>query len=380
MRLPVWIFVTLLPVSAGYSTAKPRFQSTAPIAYVVDMASGRILLNENGHKQIPPASMAKMMTAYVVFDLIQRGKLDANTKFRVRPAIWKRWNNTGSSMFLKANEDVRVSDLLHGLISLSGNDAAIVLAEGVAGSEAAFTKQMNKAAAQIGMRNSHFATANGWPDAGKTRTTAQDLALLGARTIRDFPTLYHRFYGETGFAWNNIRQVNRNPILGVIDGADGMKTGHTSEAGYCFTGTAQQGGRRVMMVVAGLGSVQARASESARVMRWAFQDWRTERLYSAKARVMRLPVQMGNSRSVVVSSKSPVMVTLPRGEKDNYTLFVRYTGPLKAPIKRGTQVAQLVAKFEDGTEQIMPLLAHESVAPAGFFMRAYNGLLSLVAA
>ena len=162
--------------------------------------------------------MAKMMTAYVVFDLIHRGKLDANTKFRVRPAIWKRWNNTGSSMFLKANEDVRVSDLLHGLISLSGNDAAVVLAEGVAGSEAAFTKKMNEAAAHIGMRNSHFATANGWPDAGKTRTTAQDLALLGARTIRDFPTLYHRFYGETGFAWNNIRQINRNPILGVIAG------------------------------------------------------------------------------------------------------------------------------------------------------------------
>lgn len=380
MRLPVWILATPLVALACHVSAEPQFRSAAPIAYVVDMASGRILLDENAQKPIPPASMAKMMTAYVVFDLIHRGKLDANTKFRVRPAIWKRWNNTGSSMFLKANEDVRVSDLLHGLISLSGNDAAIVLAEGVAGSEAAFTKKMNEAAAHIGMRNSHFATANGWPDAGKTRTTAQDLALLGARTIRDFPTLYHRFYGETGFAWNNIRQINRNPILGVIDGADGLKTGHTSEAGYCFTGTAQQGGRRVMMVVAGLGSAQARANESARVMRWAFQNWRMERLYSAKARVMRLPVQMGNSRSVVVSAKSPVIVTLPRGEKGNYTLFVRYTGPLKAPIKRGTQVAQLVAKFEDGTEQIMPLLADESVAPAGFFMRAYNGLLSLVTA
>lgn len=378
MRLPIWIFVIGLSVSAGHVSAKPRFQSTAPIAYVVDMASGKVLLNENAQKQVPPASMAKMMTAYVVFDLIQRGKLDENAKFRVRHATWKRWNNTGSSMFLKANEKVRVSDLLHGLISLSGNDAAVVLAEGIAGSEAAFTDEMNEAAARLGMRNSHFATANGWPDAGKTRTTAQDLALLGTRTIQDFPALFRRYYGETGFKWNNIRQINRNPILGTVVGADGMKTGHTSEAGYCFTGTAEQNGRRVMMVVAGLGSAQARADESTRVMRWAFQNWRTERLYKANARIARLPVQIGNAQSVAVATKKPIAVTLPRDGKDDYTLFVRYTGPLKAPIKRGAQVAQLVAKFEDGTEQIMPLLADESVAPAGFLMRAYNGLRSLV--
>lgn len=378
MRLPIWIFVIGLSVSAGHANAKSRFQSTAPIAYVVDMASGKVLLSEHAQKQVPPASMAKMMTAYVVFDLIQRGKLDENAKFRVRPTTWKRWNSTGSSMFLKANEEVRVSDLLHGLISLSGNDAAVVLAEGIAGSEAAFTDKMNDTAERLGMRNSHFATANGWPDAGKTQTTAQDLALLGARTIQDFPSLYRRFYGEAGFGWNNVRQVNRNPILGIVDGADGMKTGHTSEAGYCFTGTAEQNGRRVMMVIAGLGSAQSRATESMRVMRWAFENWRIERLYNANAHIMRLPVQLGNALSVAVTTKKPIVVTLPRDGKDDYTLFVRYTGPLKAPIKRGAQVAQLVAKFEDGTEQIMPLLADESVAPAGFFTRAFNGLRSLV--
>lgn len=377
MRFAVALVFALSPSALS---ARPQYESAAPIAYLVDMSSGAVLFDKGSRQRIPPASMTKMMTTYVAFGLIQNGRLDPKQQFMVRPDTWKRWNNAGSTMFLKPGEQVSVSDLLHGVVTLSGNDAAIVLAEGIAGSEAAFVSQMNAAAKRLGMKDSKFGTANGWPDEGGTLTTAHDLALLGARTIHDFPELYRQYYGFRSFRWNGIVQPNRNPILGKIPGADGVKTGHTDEAGYCFTGTATQNGRRLMMVVAGLPNMEARAAESLKLLEWGFTAWRAKPLYKERSVVATLPVQLGTESHVTVIAPRALALTLPAKDATRYKLTVRYAGPVKAPFRKGSELAHLVAKFDDGSEQVMPLIAARSVGEAGFFGRALNGLKSLVGA
>lgn len=365
---------------APTAAARPQYESAAPIAYMVDMASGAVLLDKRSRQKIPPASMAKMMTAYVAFDLIAKGKLNPEKKFTVRPEVWKAWNNTGSTMYLKPGEQVRVADLLHGVVTLSGNDAAIALAEGIAGNEAAFVVRMNATAKSLGMKDSHFGTANGWPDEGRTLTTAHDLALLGARTIQDFPALYRQYYGRPEFRWNNVTQPNRNPLLGKIAGADGLKTGHTDDAGFCFAGTAEQKGRRIMLVVAGLTSMSARAEESIAMLRWGFEAWRARPLFRMGRVVGHIPVQLGTETRVDAIAPRNLALALPAGQTPRYKLVVRYRGPIQAPLEKGTEVAQLVAKFSDGSEQAMPLLAAKSIAETGFFGRVLNGLTSLVGA
>lgn len=373
-----FFFALALGLSTCAVSARPQYESAAPVAYLVDMTSGAVLFEKGAQRRIPPASMAKMMTTYVVFDLIQRGKLDPGQKFAVAPQLWKKWNNVGSSMFLKSGERVSVADLLHGLVTLSGNDAATVLAEGIDGSEAAFVGRMNATAKRLGMTGSKFGTANGWPDGGRTLTTAYDLSLLGARTIQDFPALYRQYYGYRSFAWNGISQSNRNPILGRIAGADGMKTGHTDEAGYCFTGTAQQNGRRLMMVIAGMPSMAGRAEESRKLLNWGFTAWRTKRLYKSQMVVATLPVQLGSQSRVQAVAPRALHLALPAVDAPRYKLYVRFAGPVKAPIKKGMELAQLVAKFDDGSVQIMPLVAARAVDKAGFIGRALNGFKSLI--
>ena len=373
----IFVVTALLPLAAS-AVARPPYETAAPIAYMVDMASGAVLIDKQSRQKIPPASMAKIMTAYVAFDLIDRGRLNPDTKFTVSPETWKAWNNKGSTMFLKPGEQGRVADLLHGVVTLSGNDAAIALAEGIAGSEAAFVARMNMTAKKLGMKDSRFGTANGWPDNGRTSTTAHDLALLGSRTIQDFPVLYRQYYGRSEFRWNNVTQRNRNPILGKIAGADGVKTGHTDQAGYCFTGTAEQKGRRIMLVVAGLPSMAARTDESIRMMRWGFEAWRAQPLFRANRIVAHIPVQLGKETRIDAVAPRNLALALPAKQTTRYKLVVRYYGPVRAPIKKGTEVAQLVAKFSDGSEQVMPLIAARSVAATGFFGRTLNGFKLLV--
>lgn len=378
MRNLLGLFATTSLLATASTAAQPEYISEAPIAYLVDIASGTVLFEKQATRKIPPASMAKMMTTYVAFEMIADGRLKPDQKFKVRPESWKKWNNTGSTMFLKPSEAVSIANLLHGIVTLSGNDAAIVLAEGIAGSEEQFVSRMNVKAKDLGMNDSHFGTANGWPDGGKTQTTAKDLALLGARTIQDFPELYREYYGRAAFRWNGVTQINRNPILGRIKGADGLKTGHTGEAGYCFTGTAEQGGRRLIMVVAGLGSMAARSQESVKLLSWGFAAWRAQPLYKAQAVVATLPVQMGEDGTVNGVAPDNLALTLPSAGTAHYKLLIRYTGPIKAPLEKGEKVAELVAKFDDGRERVMPLVAAASVAEADYFGRVWNGLKLLV--
>lgn len=380
MRSAMAIAAISVLVLADIAHARPQYQTDAPISYLVDTSSGTILFEKNSLRKIPPASMAKMMTTYIVFDMLAHNHLRLEQKFTVTPDIWQKWNNTGSSMFLKSGESVSVANLLHGTVTLSGNDSAITLATNIAGSEAAFVGRMNRMAKTLGMKNSHFGTANGWPDEGKTLTTAQDLALLAARTINDYPLLYHKFYGQQEFRWNGVTQADRNPITGNIKGADGLKTGHTDEAGYCFTGSAEQNGRRLIMVVAGLGSFNDRITESRRFMKWGFDAWTSKPLFKEGAIVASAPVQLGTQSRLSLIAPRNIAVTLPKGENISYKLFVRYNGPIKAPLNKDDPVANLVIKLSDGSQQIMPLIAADAIERAGFFGRAWNGFKSIFGA
>ena len=365
--------------------AAPEFQTTAPVAFMKDLSSGAILFQRDADRRMPPASMAKMMTVYVAFDLIKKGQLKLDDMVTVQPETWAKWHGpqAGSTMFLSPNEQVSVANLLYGIVTLSGNDACVVLAEHIAGTEQNFVERMNRTAKQIGLANSHFGTSNGWPDGGVTYVTARDLADLAEHTIQDFPKLYKQFYSRRDFTWgktmggNAITQANRDPLLGRVAGADGLKTGHTEEAGYGFTGSAEQNGRRLVMVMAGLTSSNARAEESVKFMNWGFRALQAKPVVAQGKKVADAEVQMGSSSSVGLVAPRQLTVTLPAGLDPQMSAKVVYQGPIKAPIKAGQHIADLVINSPDMPAQRLPLVADKDVSEAGFFGRAWSGLTSL---
>lgn len=370
----ILLTATAMPIHAA------PYKTAAPIAYMLDMSSGAILYDKDSEKRIAPASMTKMMTAYVVFKHLGEGKLTLDQKFKIQAETAEKWSGRGSTMYLRGGQEVSVENLLHGLITVSGNDAAIALADGVSGSEIEFLILMNETARQIGLDDSRFGTANGWPDEGRTLVTARDLAVLAQRTMADFPQYYKQFYANKSFTWNNVTQMDRNPLLGKVAGADGLKTGHTNAAGYCLTGSAVQNGRRLVMVVAGLPSYDSRISESVKFMDWGFNAWRNKTLFEKDAVVGAANIQIGSDTSVNLIAPQAISVTLPKENKAKYSLSIQYNGPIKAPISKNQRVASLVISMADGSEQITPLLAANDVAEAGFFGRAWNGLKSLIGA
>jgi serine-type D-Ala-D-Ala carboxypeptidase (penicillin-binding protein 5/6) len=355
-------------------------ESAAPVAYLYDVSSGATLLSRDAERRIPTASMAKMMTAWVAFEAIKAGKLKPKQTFPVRDATWTKWSNTGSTMFLKPREAVSVENLLHGILTVSGNDASVVLAEGMAGSEAEFAKRMTIEAKRLGMENSRFGTSNGWPDEGGTYSTAHDLALLANRIVTEHPALFRQYFGQPNFTWNGVTQANRNPLLGAIPGADGMKTGHSDEAGYCLVGTVQQGKRRLLLVIAGLSTQAERINEARSLMKWGFEAFVSKPLYARGKSVAEVPVQLGDQSTIRLIAPRDLAATLPKGTVKPISLSVRYKGPVRAPFKKGAELAQLIAKLPDGSTQVMPLVASEAVDKAGFFGRAWNGVKFLVGA
>ena len=377
--------VAILAAAQSTTALAPQFQTSAPVAYLEDMSSGAVLFERDADRRMPPASMAKMMTVHLAFDLIKKGELRLDQKFTVNPETWRRWHGAeaGSTMFLSANEQVSVADLLYGIVVLSGNDACVVLAEGISGSEASYVERMNRLAKQIGLDNSNFGTSNGWPDNGVTYVTARDLAKLAKRTIQEHPKLYKQFYSRRDFTWGKtlgsgqaITQANRDPLLGRVDGADGLKTGHTQEAGYGFTGSAEQNGRRLVMVMAGLTSFNGRADESVRFMDWGFRSWQSRPVVAKGRRVDAAPVQLGDAGEVGLVAPRTLTVTLPAGAAPELSAKVVFNGPIKAPIKAGQHVADLVVTSPDMPAQRLPLVADADVGEAGFFRRAWSGLTS----
>ncbi len=382
---PAVLLAALLATTPAMAAAPP-FETPAPIAFLKDLSSGAILYAKGADVRMPPASMAKMMTVYVAFDLIRRGELKLDQKMRVRSETWKQWHGpaAGSTMFLSPGEEVSVSDLLSGIVTLSGNDACVVLAEGIAGTEPAFVSLMNQQAKRLGLAHSHFGNSNGWPDAGATFVTARDLAALAEATIRDHPQLYKTYYSKPDFTWGktmgsgaDITQANRDPLLGRVAGADGLKTGHTDEAGYGFTGSADQGGRRLVMVMAGLTSFNQRIEQSVGFMDWGFRAWRGRPLFPKGRQVQTAEVQQGNAREVGLVAPRDLAVTVPAGASGDMKMSVVYQGPLKAPIKAGDHVADLMVTTGDTDPQMLPLVAASDVGPAGFFDRLWASLRSL---
>jgi len=386
-RKPLYFALFATALSLPASAAAPPFDTSARVAYMVDLSSGAVLYAKNADVRMPPASMAKMMTTHVAFELIKRGELSPDKTCTVRPETWQRWHGpaAGSTMFLSPGETVTVRELLHGIVTLSGNDATVVLAECISGNEASFVALMNRQSRQMGLSNSHWGNPVGWPDNGVTYTTARDLANLAAATIRDYPALYREYYSVTEYTHGRtlganapITQANRNPLLGRIQGADGLKTGHTEEAGYGFTGSADQNGRRIVMVVAGLGSFNERIEQSVRFMDWGFRAWQARPLLRQGERIGEARVQLGSDGSVGLVAPRAVAVTYPSGLGQNIRARIVYNGPIKAPIAQGQHVADLVVQAGDMPPQVTPLVAQEAVGEAGFFGRIWAGLAHLL--
>jgi D-alanyl-D-alanine carboxypeptidase (penicillin-binding protein 5/6) len=376
----------MLSPSAAQASAPP-FDTPAPIAYMIDLSSGAELLAKGADRRMPPASLAKMMATELAFELIDGGQLSLNKMCTVQQATWQKWHGpaAGSTMFLSPGEQVSVENLLHGVVTLSGNDAAIVLAECVAGTEQAYVAQENALAKRLGIVNSYFGTPNGWPDNDVTMVTARDLGKLARATIERHPKLYRQFYAQPNFTWGktlgsgaDIKQDNRNPLLGRVSGADGLKTGHTEEAGYGYTGSAMQNGRRLIIVLAGMTSINQRIAESVRLMNWGFNAWQTKPLYKAGAKVGSAKVQLGSSSEVSLVAPKDIVLTVPAGLGGVVrSSRINYLGPLQAPIAKGDHIADLVVTTDNGP-QTSALVAGEPVSEAGFFRRAWISLLQFL--
>ena len=364
--------------------AMPEFATPARQAFMKDLSNGMVLYDKGADTPMPPASMGKMMTVYVAFDMITRGEAKLDQTITVRPDTWKKWHSQGSTMFLSANEQVSVANLLHGIVTLSGNDACVTLGEGLGGTEDQYVALMNRAAARMNLKGSHFANTNGWPDSAEI-VTPRDLATIAERTIRDFPELYRKFYGDTSFTWgktlgkgDDITQANRNPLLGRVIGADGLKTGHTDEAGYGFTGSANQDGRRLVMVLAGLKSFNERIAQSVDFMQWGFRAWMQAPLAKAGVVIGRAPVWMGRATDVGLAGATDLNVTVPRGYGTDRKVTLVYDGPIKAPIVKGQKIAELIVTTPGLPIARLPLVAAEAVDRAGPFGRLGSAFRVLV--
>jgi D-alanyl-D-alanine carboxypeptidase (penicillin-binding protein 5/6) len=326
-------------------------------AILIDPSTGTVILNKNADEQMPPASMSKLMTAYLLFESINDGRVSLDDKFRVSENAWRKGGaaSGSSTMFLPPKSEVRVEDLIRGIIVQSGNDACIVVAESLAGSEEAFARRMTYKAQELGMTGSNFMNATGWPHP-EHRTTARDLATLSTRIIQDFPELFS-FYSEREFTYNGIRQSNRNPLIYGYAGADGMKTGHTSEAGYGLTGTAKQGDRRLIVVVNGLKSSKDRASESARILDWGFREFNNYSLFKAGDTIEIAPLWLGTKPTVALKIDRDVHLTMSRKSRRAMKVTVKYQSPISAPITAGQSVGTLTIEAPDFETIEAPLLA-----------------------
>ena len=348
-------------------------ETTAREAFLVDATTGRVLLDKNSDVSMPPASMSKIMTTYMVFERLKDGRLSLDDEL---PVSEKAWRMGGSKMFVEVGKTVRVEDLLRGVIVQSGNDACIVLAEGLAGTEEAFAEEMNRKAREIGLTGSSFANATGWPDPNQ-RMTARDLATLAKRIIEDFPEYYH-YYAETEFTYGGIRQMNRNPLLYKSLGADGLKTGHTEEAGYGLTASVAQGERRIILVLNGLDSRKARGEESARLIGWAMREYDNYTLFKPGETVDQAPVWLGEAANVPLVMPEGATVTLSRKARRDMRVKVVYDAPIPAPLRAGQEVAKLVVAAPGEEPLEFPLMAGADVERLGIFGRITASLEYLV--
>lgn len=349
----------------------------APVAMLVDITSGQVLHARNPDRRFMPASVTKVMTLYLAFELIEQGRLDPAQVFTMSPVVAREWRRKGSTMFLDAGERVRVDDLLLGIANVSANDGAAVLGEGQAGSVAAWTLAMNDTARGIGMSGSHFGTPNGFPDEGRTFTTANDLVRLARAMITRHPDKFGYYIGRAGFDYKGIAQVNHDPLIGHVAGADGIKTGFTNESGFSYLGTARRNGQRLVLVLAGVENGHLRARLARAYMEWGFTAFEHRRLFAPGQAVGEARVQNGDARSLALVGKGAVAVNLPRGSAGKLAATIRYEGPLRAPIAAGQEIAVLEVTAPGTAPARIPLYAAEAVGLAGPFDRIINAVAGL---
>jgi D-alanyl-D-alanine carboxypeptidase (penicillin-binding protein 5/6) len=354
------------------------FETPARQALLMDMGTGAVLFEKNADEPMHPASMSKLMTVYLLFERLRDGRLKLDDTLPVSENAWRKGGaaSGGSTMFLEPGQRVKVEDLIQGIIVQSGNDASIVVAEGLANDEATFAKEMTKRARELGMRNTTFRNATGWPDP-EHLSTARDLAVLAQRTIEDFPQ-YYPYYSEKEFTYNGIRQGNRDPLLYKDLGADGLKTGHTEASGYGLTASARQGDRRLIMVLNGLKDIRARAQESERLMSWGFREFSNYPLFKAGDEVSTAEVWLGKAETVPLVVDQDLTVTLPNAARPEMKVSVAYDGPIPAPITEGDRLAVLKVSAP-GVETVeVPLVAGASVEKLGFLGRLVAALKHLI--
>jgi len=353
-------------VLVGAAPPANAFETRAREALLVDMSTGTTLFEKNADQLMPPASMSKMMTTYMIFDRLKKGELKLDDTFTVSANAWKKGGakSGGSTMFLEPGEVVKLEDLIRGIIIQSGNDACIVVAEGLAGSEEAFAEQMTQKGKEIGLLNTTFRNATGLPHP-EHLTTARDLATLARRTIQDSPE-YYSYYAEKEFTHNGIRQGNRNPLLYKDVGADGLKTGHTSEAGYGLTASATQGNRRLILVLSGLPSMKSRFEESERIMSRGFREFDTYALFEPGEQVGEAEVWLGSEKTIPLVIPEGLKATLSRVGRKDMKVTVAYDGPIRAPITEGDSIATLTVTVPDVSAIEVPLAAGASVEEMGF--------------
>lgn len=358
-----WLVVSLFAFSApGYTS--PSFTIHSKQAYLIDTTTGAVLFDKKGEEPVPPSSMSKLMTAYMVFKELKEGRLMMTDRFLVSKKAWKRG---GSTMFLNVNTRATVSDLLRGLIVQSGNDAAITLAEGLMGDEGAFAEQMTRTARDMGALHTVFKNATGWPDEGHL-STMKDLVLIAQRTIQDFPE-YYPLYGETEFTYNKIKQMNRNPLLYANIGSDGLKTGHTDIGGHGVVASALQGGRRLILAINGAKTKAQRSEDAKALMAWGFTYYASPKLFNAYNALDEADVWLGRETSVPMIIDEDIYLTVPRHLLKEVRAELVYSNPVQAPVKAGQKIGKLVITIPGQAPLEKSLTAGRDVERAGFFAR-----------
>jgi D-alanyl-D-alanine carboxypeptidase (penicillin-binding protein 5/6) len=367
----------MLFLAPGPASAQ-RFETRAAHALLMDAETETVLFQHEADKAMPPASMAKLMTAAVIFDAVKAGRLSLEDEFLISEDAWRRGGapSGGSTMFAKLGSSLKLGDLLRGIIIHSANDGCIAVAEGMAGSEPIFADMMNEQARKLGLIGSHFTNATGLPDP-QQYMTARDLAKLANHIIRDFPDFY-KIYGETEFTWNKITQRNRNPLLDMNIGADGLKTGFTEEAGYGLVGSAVRDGQRLIVVVGGTKTEKERAEEARKLLDWGFRAFERSTLFDAGEVVAEAKVYGGSQRSVGLVGNGPIDLLLPRGSRDLIKARVVYEGPVSAPVEEGQRIGVLRVTIGDDLTKETPLYAANFVGTGTISQRAVDGLEELL--
>lgn len=351
-----------------------------PIALLVDLSNGQVLFSREPDRRFMPASVTKVMTAYTAFKMVEADELRLDMPFLYTKRLEDLWYNEGSNMFLLAGERPTVAQLILGVTTVSGNDASVALAEAATGSLDEWLALMNGNARELGMADTHFGSPNGFPDGGQTYTTAHDLALLGEELTQRYPGLYRRFFGHRLLTWRGVTQANHDPVTGRVDGADGMKTGYTNEAGYTFLGSAERGGRRLVMVIAGSPDARTRDKAARDLLDWGFTGFDRQTILAGGSIVGMAHVQEGAARSVALRLPQDFEVAVPKGgggplaSGGEWRVEIVYRGPIEAPIARGAEIARLRFTMDGETLMETPLEADQAVERANTLQQVANGI------